>query len=773
MARRVANSAMPPGMKRNALLCTLLLAACGGGGKKTDTTAGAEAGGGATTETGGGAGGGAAADDPALAARKAFASPGGMWTPAQMKLPQHAAALSSMGVALPAANLSDPLAAPLNAVVSLGGCTASFVSPEGLVVTNHHCVQGALNYNSTPESNLVENGFLAKTQAEEKSAGPSQKVMVAQAFKDVTADMTGGLADIADPVARKQELEKREKALLAACEKDRPGIRCDVKSFFRGAEFTLIEYLEIRDVRLVYVPARSVGNYGGEIDNWAWPRHTGDFSFYRAYVGKDGQPADYAPDNVPFKPKHWLKVASKPLAASDFVMITGYPGRTSRVTTFDEVKFDVDWRLPYTIELLQQRYAIVDELVKKGGATAIKAGVAKQGVQNGLEKSQGVLAGLQKGDMLAQKQAIDAKVRAWADAPGHEEYKAAIAKLDAQLAADKQTARADFDYAQALGSSHLRNALLFVRMAEERTKPDADRKPGYQDRDLPRLEAGQKSFVRTFDATLDRALWRLGLVRALELPEAERPWLATLVGAKKGQKIDAAMIDKALDGYYAKTTLADEKLRLDLLKNGTTKQLKASKDPFIKLAVALWPTVKAKEQADDVEAGEAILYSGKYATAMREALGGFVAPDANSTLRITYGTVRPFEAGGKPFTVASEIPAKNKGEAPFDAPKAVLDGIKARNYGPYADAALGDLPVNFIADLDITGGNSGSPVLNDRGELVGLAFDGNIEGVASDVVFNHATTRAIMVDARYMMWVMDLVDGADNVLEELGVKPSL
>ncbi|MBP6847745.1 MAG: S46 family peptidase, partial [Kofleriaceae bacterium] len=304
-------------MKRNHLMCGLLLAAaCGGGGKKTPVT------------TAGGGGGDDKVDhdrpvdgtpvvDPTAAARHAFANPGGMWMPRQMNHPVHAAALQAMGVSIPAADLANPLAAPLNAVVSLGGCTASFVSPQGLVVTNHHCVQGALQFNATPEHNYVEDGFLAKAKGDELPAGPTQKVLVAQAFTDITADITGGLDAIKDATARKKEVEKRTKAALAACEKDRPGIRCDVSSFFRGAEYQLIEYLEIRDVRLVYVPARSVGNYGGEIDNWAWPRHTGDFSFFRAYVGKDGKPADFSPDNVPFQPKHWLKVDQDGQAQDD------------------------------------------------------------------------------------------------------------------------------------------------------------------------------------------------------------------------------------------------------------------------------------------------------------------------------------------------------------------------------------------------------------------------------------------------------------------------
>ncbi len=770
---------MPPGMKRNHLLCGLLLAAaCGGGGKKSTTPTGGGGGGDVVKgDTGAQTGGEAVAPDPTAEARHAFANPGGMWMPRQMNHPVHAAALQAMGVQVPAADLSNPLAAPLNAVVSLGGCTASFVSPQGLVVTNHHCVQGALQINSSPEHNYVENGFLAKAPSEELPAGPTQKVLVAQAFSDITSEITGGLDAIKDPAARKKELDNRTKAALARCEKDRPGIRCDVKSFFRGAEYQLIEYLEIRDVRLVYVPARSVGNYGGEIDNWAWPRHTGDFSYFRAYVGKDGKPADYSKDNVPFQPKHWLKLAQSGQAQDDFVMVTGYPGSTSRVTTASEVDFDVQWRYPNTIQYLKERYDLLEGVIASADASAdtkIKAGVSKQGVQNGLEKTEGVLAGLQKGDILARKKATDDKVKAWAAQPGNEAYKAAIDKLEALMAADRKTAAPDFLFGIAMtGSAHLRNALLFVRLAEERGKPDAERRPGYQERDMPRIEGSQKQFLRQYDEALDRMFFKLALQKAAKAPAADRPWLATLLGVKKGAKIDDQVIDARIDALFKGSKLADEATRLDLLKNATPKSLKASKDPFIKLAVAVWPLVKAKEAEGDAKAGEYMLVAPMYAKAMIEALGGFVAPDANSTLRITYGTIKPFASGGLPFTKATEILAKNTGKEPFDAPAPLLAAIKAKNYGPYADKQLGDLPVDFIADLDITGGNSGSPALNAKGELVGLAFDGNIEGVASDVVFDYSTTRTIIVDVRYMMWVMDAIDQADNLLEEMGVRPSL
>ena len=358
--------------------------------------------------------------DPAAAFRKTWSNPGGMWLPQQMTLAQHVELFNKLGVTLDAKSLADPLADPLGAVVSLGNCTASFVSPDGLIVTNHHCVQDALQLNSTPDSDLVKAGFLAKTRADEKSAGPAKRVMVAQAFRDVTHAMRDGLDEIADPVARKLESEKRSKALIAACEKDRPEVRCQVADMFRGGSYTLIEMLEIKDVRVVYVPARSIGNFGGEVDNWHWPRHTGDFSFLRAYVGKDGKPAEFSADNVPFHPKRYLRVSTEGVAAGDFVMVMGYPGSTNRTVTASTLHHDLEWYYPYYIAYAEEHYRLYEAHLHDAGETGIKAGVAKQGTQNGLEKFRGILDGLNRDpELLARKDALEKKVQAWAAAPGH------------------------------------------------------------------------------------------------------------------------------------------------------------------------------------------------------------------------------------------------------------------------------------------------------------------------------------------------------------------
>ena len=751
---------------RAALVVAILLGACGGPPRVAPEGPGP-----GPTETADPARPVRPPRDPAFDARAAWKNPGGMWLPRQLALPGHAEALRTMGVTLEPGRLTDPLADPLGAVVALPGCTGSFVSADGLIVTNHHCAQDALQLSSTPEANLVEDGFLARTRADEKTAGPTFHVQVAQAFRDVTAEVVDGLGTIADPTARYAELDRRYKALVAACEAGRPGIRCEVTSYYHGAEYQLIEYLELRDVRLVYAPHRAIGNYGGEIDNWAWPRHTGDWAFFRAYVAPDGRSADFAAANVPYHPKHWLRIARTPLAEHDVVMVVGYPGSTSRLDTYADTRWDVEFTYPFAIERLQQGYDLATELSKRGGATGIKAGVVKQGIQNGLENYQGTLDGLRKGDALAEKERQAEALAAYLARPGREDDRAAVARLEELAARRRATAKVDSLRGRAeYGSQLLQIAHLLVRNAEERPKPDALREPGYQDRDQADLIAAQQAFTADFDPVIDRAFFKLSLTRALMLPPAERPWLATILGVKPTAAIDETVIDRALDRLY-RSKLTDEKLRLRLLAKATGKQLAADKDPFLQIAVALAPSLRQREAEDKREAAEQALLAPRLGAAQRDAAGGALAPDANGTLRITYGTVRRFDGGGLPFTRASEIPAKDTGQEPYDAPAALLEAIAARRWGAWADPALGEVPVNFVSDTDTTGGNSGSPTLDARGELCGLLFDGNLESVASDVVWNHALTRSIHLDIRYLAWVMTAIDHADALAAELGITP--
>jgi hypothetical protein len=704
----------------------------------------------------------------------AFENPGGMWMPNQMGA--HAAKLRELGLQIDPAQLTDPTSDTLSAIVSLGGCSASFVSPDGLVITNHHCVQPALQYNSTPGEDLIKNGYLARTRTDEKSAGPTARVYVTRAVTEVTGPMTAGIGSITDDVVRHKKLEERQKELVAACEKGHPEMRCSVASFYEGAKFFRIEQLEIRDVRLVYAPPAGIGNYGGEIDNWRWPRHAGDFSFYRAYVGKDGQPADFSADNVPYHAAHFLKLASTPLEEGDLVMVAGYPGRTYSLKTRPEVAEAVEWSYPR-----RQRYCedYLAAIAKVSGEkeVAIKANTLVRGLNNALTNFKGQLEGLVKGGIAKDKADTEAALAAWieADPQRKASYGTVLTDIAGAEADAARTRDEDADVREISGMPRLMGAATtIVRLAEERAKKDEDRHPDYQKRNWKRFEQSQAALEKSYNPTLDRALLVTALRRARDDGHAGRAITAILGTAKPSDEV----IAKKVDTMYAATKIEGKAARLELLAKATPAELRRSTDPIVRLAVMLRPMLKAAEDRDDALAGRMAVLKPRYIAALREHAGKEIAPDANGTLRLTYGTVRgyspaPGAPAYRPFTALSEVVAKSTGQEPFDAPKGLLDAVHAHKLGPYVDERLKDVPVDFLSDLHITGGNSGSATLNAKGELVGLAFDGNYEAMASDWVFMPSVTRSIHVDIRYVQWVMDAVGGADALLKELGKTPAL
>ncbi|WP_437812363.1 S46 family peptidase [Sorangium sp. So ce1078] len=706
-----------------------------------------------------------------------FENPGGMWMPEQMA--QHKDQLEALGLEIDPASLTDPTAAPLGAVVSLGGCSASFVSPDGLIATNHHCATRALQYNSTPEQDLLTNGTLARSRAEERWAGPTARVFVTRAFRDVTGEVRRGIEAIPGDLERYEEIERRKKQLVAACEKGRPELRCSIAEYFGGGQVSLIEQLEIKDVRIVYAPHEAIGNFGGDIDNWRWPRHTGDFAFFRAYVGKDNRPASHAADNVPYRPAHHLKLASAPLNQGDLVMVAGYPGTTNRLRTAAEVESAVSWQYPRRVSFYEESIALLEELGKNDPALRIKAHSSIQGYSNYLLKTRGLLEGLVEGGLAKEKAKLEDELKAWIDADPDRKtaHGGAIEKIAAVHAEQQKTREHDATVSEILSSARLLDAAVtLVRMAEERPKADAEREAEYQQRNWERLEQAQTSLQKSYDRTIDRSTFKLALRRALRLDPKDRPALVgDLVG---GQAPTETALAAAVDAIYAKTALEDAATRIKLLRTATIEELNASQDPMIRLALSLAPVDKAIEARDKAYAGAMALVKPRFVEALRAYRGGMLAPDANGTLRITYGTVRGYRPEidkplYRPFTVLSEVVKKTTGKPPFDTPEALLEAARERRFGPYVDDDLGEVPVCFLSDLDITNGNSGSATLNARGELVGLAFDGNYEAMASDWLFMPSITRTIHVDHRYMQWVMDAVSGADAVLKEMGGTPAI
>jgi Peptidase S46 len=706
-----------------------------------------------------------------------FESPGGMWLPSQ--LAKQGDTLRQLGLALDVSALTDPMAYPLGAVVSLGGCSASFVSNDGLIVTNHHCATGALQYSSTPDHNLMKDGYLAKTRADEKSAGPTARVYVTQAFRDVTAEITAGLAEIKDDKLRHDTVERRQKELTKQCEA-KPNVRCDLASYFGDGQYLLIEKLEIKDVRLVYAPREGIGNFGGEIDNWRWPRHGGDFSFLRAYVGKDGKPAEYAKDNVPYRPRMHLRIATDALAPGDLVFVAGYPGRTYRLETAEETSEAVDWYYPKRIALFDDYLALIEKLGKGDPDLALKARPLERGLANALTYTKGSLEGLTKGGVASARKKREDALAAFiaADAARKQRFGDVLPRLGAIFTEHKKHRDQDFALWELLRLSDLVHAgVTIVRLAEERPKPDAERKPDYQERNWERLKQEQQALEKRYSPKLDAAITALALERAAKLDDAvaKKAILTPFLG--KGAPTPES-IEAAVKKLYADTKLGDTRARVALLDKATSAELRASRDPMIRVALALRPLIKDQEDRSDVESGKLLLVRPRYVAALREQSPDPIAPDANSTLRVTYGTVRGYRPTPTapeyfPFTKLPEVAKKATGKFPFDAPARLVELSKKNQSGPYADPALGSVPVDFLTDCDITGGNSGSPTLNAKGELVGLAFDGNYEAMASDWLFMPDITRAIHVDFRYVEWVADAVDHADSVLKELGITPSM
>ena len=689
----------------------------------------------------------------------------GMWMPHQVK--EIGAALKADGLALSPEQLSRLDAAPLNAIVSLGGCSAAFLSPEGLVATNHHCVQGSIQYNSGEGRDYLTNGFLAKDLGEELPAAPGSRIYVIEDLRDVTSAMMRGVTPRMDGLARYEKLDANRKALISTCEKQ-PNRRCDVRPYYGGASYYLQQQLEIQDVRLVYAPAEGIGNFGGETDNWMWPRHTGDFGFYRAYVGPDGSSKPFAKENIPYQPKSWLRIASEGVKEGDFVMVAGFPGTTNRLRTADEVLFNFEEYEPLWQRLLSDYATQIDKVTAGDREAQIRYASILAGAENYEKKLAGDLVGADAIRLDQRKQAEEKAFRDWvaADATRQSRYSADIAALDAVVAENNKASLTGLrtsllNRAQLLGA-----ARTLYRWAKEQEKPNAQRESGYQERDRTSVTDRLRQIERRFLPNIDRQLFEAALTEYRQLDAADRD-----------AKVEAALEQIGFDRLYAETKLADTATRLGWLDKPAS-AFEASDDPFIKLAIALYEGDMESERAAKARSGRTQAARTGYMDAFlayKRSAGMPVYPDANSSLRLTWGKVMGKERDGQiwtAFTTAEGLLAKQTGKGEFNAPQAVIDAIKAKDYGPYVAPALGTLPVDFMSNVDITNGNSGSSTLNARGEFVGLAFDGTLEGVISDWAYVAERNRTIHVDSRFMLWTMDKIDGAHRLLKEMGVTPA-
>lgn len=689
----------------------------------------------------------------------------GMWEPYQMKSLQKE--LRASGFEGEVSNVSDLFKHPMSAIVSLGGCSAAFVSDKGLIATNYHCIERSfLQFNSNAETDLFKTGFVARSMDEEKRSAPGSRVYVTLESTDITKEVLNGLNDETQNIDRAKIIEDNKKVIIKECETS-DDIECRVRSFFSGETYKLEKVLKIKDVRLVYAPPSYIGEYGGEIDNWMYPRHTGDFALLRAYIAKDGSSKEFDEKNIPYQSDSFLKISAKGIEDGDFVMVVGYPGRTNRTITFNEIKWDIEVGFNEYVKYLKRGIELIDENTNSSDGSSLKYRGSKSGYENYYKKISGQIDGAKNFKLIESENIKWQNFLDYVENKSSKTDKSFFYELIDLIDQEQQKAISRRYYGS---SSLISQAKRIYRNAFEREKADSERKPGYQERDQERITNRIKRLDYSFDYRVDQAIFldRLMTYKTFDA-SLRRPTYSNLLGLDKSEKIILSKVDEIYSTKY-KTS----KNFLQMM-NMSLNELNNSNDPLIIFAKETFEeSLKYEKEFEEIGAKRQLLKS-KFIKLLKqyyESLDKQMYADANGTLRVTYGNVAGVSLKDgmiyEPFTRLEGIVQKHTGVEPFNASNKLLDLIKNKDYGKYAYEPINSVPVNFLATLDITNGNSGSATINSKFELVGLAFDGMLETIIAD--YKHIPdARTISVDSRYFLWTLEKLEKADNILEELSI----
>lgn len=628
------------------------------------------------------------------------------------------------------------------------GCSAEFVSPEGLILTNHHCVFDGLVAASTVGKNYGEDGYRAGSRAEELSAkGFSIDITLKQ--EDITARVLEGLkADDAQAVAKRiEELQKAEQM------KAGPDLKVQIQQLTSGMYYYQFTYQTIKDIRIVYAPPKSIGFYGGDPDNFEWTRHCGDFAFIRAYVGPNGKSADYSPNNVPFKPKRFLTISANGVKENDLTMIIGYPGGTNRYRESYSVAYNQNYAKPATVDLLKTQIRALEDVGRGSESKRVKLQSDIFSLANTVKAEEGAVAAMRRANLIKQRQEEEARLTQWieTDPVRKAKYGEALPKLR-----DTYTEYGKFADKDIIlrGISGL-NGIAFLSAL--------GRAPAEQLKEAVPEIAG-------WEASADREVLKMLLRKAAALPEAQK--IAAIENRFGNLSGDARI--KAED-EFARKAIENEKLTtekgLNDLLTMPADQAKESVQPLTGFIADLLPDIAAttaRQQTLNANIGK---YRLPFIQAKAEMKGGFY-PDANFTQRFTYGNVKGFTPKESvtygPFTTLNGVFEKDTGREPFNAPAKLRELWEKKDFGTYGVG--GSVPVDFMTTNDIIGGNSGSPVLNAYGEQVGIAFDSNYEGLGNDFFFNEKLGRTIIVDIRYVLFLTEKFGDAGWILKEMNIK---
>ena len=650
-----------------------------------------------------------------------------------------------------------------------GGCTGEIVSAEGLVFTNHHCGYGAIAAASSVQNNYLRDGFYAKTKADEiPAAGLSVQFLLK--IEDVTSKIdsaANGLtgAERAKKVAEVSALINQQYSDPAKM------VEARVNALFKGNQFLVFVYQRFKDVRLVGTPSESIGKYGGDTDNWEWPRHTGDFSVFRVYMGKDGKPADYAPDNIPLKPKYFLPVSIKGVKDGDYAMTYGYPGGTNRYETSFGVKLKTEIENPALVELRDMRLKHMFEQMKNNPAVKLKLASSYAGIANYWKFFDGESKQLRKYRIYEKKQADEKAFLNWAK--GKPEYENIFNDWQKAYAQWEPNARHRMYINEGiLGSPLLAFAASMMSLESDMVRKGIDH-PDVK-KGLDAADRSRKTFLAEADLPSDRKILADAMKMFYQNVDKNQHPIGFFENLKSGfgdLKDDAAYA-KYSANVFGSSIITDDARWNAFKANPDAVKLQndpafASASQFLKNYNSKYGPSRQQFMAADAELGRI------YLKGIREMNPAKIMyPDATFTMRTSYGQVKsyqPRDAVKYDFvTTMKGLMEKYKpGDYEFDLPASLIEKVARKDYGQYIDKQRNDLVVGFITTNDITGGNSGSPVLNGNGELIGLAFDGNYEALSHKIHFDKDLNRTICVDVRYVLWCIDKLGGASHLIREL------
>ncbi|VTR47320.1 S46 family peptidase [Sphingobacterium thalpophilum] len=683
----------------------------------------------------------------------------------------HRAGLKKAGLKISEKDIYNPGNVGLvDALVQVSGCTGSFVSNKGLIITNHHCAFSAVQLASTAINNYLKNGFVAQSQEQEIEA-KGLKIRITDSYEDVSNKILNAVANISDPVERINTIKRKQEELVRQAEKEDPTIKAEVSEMFIGKSYVLFRYKTIEDVRLVYIPRQNIGEFGGETDNWVWPRHTGDYSFLRAYVGKDGKSAPYSKDNVPYQPKKHLKVNPNGVKENDFTFILGYPGRTFRHRPAQYIRYQQEYLLPYVSNLYDFQNRQMEEAGKDNTDVALSLATRIKRNANVLKNYRGKLKGLRGIDLLSTKKQEDEALAAFISSKPElkDKYGNLLSDIDAYYQVSDQDALKELWINNIYSSTSLlrvaRDLNAFkAALANERSPQSTKQLFEYN---IESFKKNIKDIYASYNKQADQRIFGKMLEDA-----------AAFQGKNQIASIQKLQLNPQMANNYATQAIDESKLADQ---NYILNSVLADANTLLQFNDKLLDVQNELDKDITTFAAEQKRREG----VLNKLMGDYVAvkeifqaknfiPDANSTLRLTYGHIKGYSPADatymKPFTTIEGIIQKgNLGLPEFDYPQEIKTAYLNKNFGPYLMKDLGSVPVNMLYDMDTTSGNSGSPIMNANGELIGVNFDRAYDATINDFAWNESYSRSIGVDIRYVLWVADKIDNAHFILKEMGV----